>query len=136
MLFRSAIVGVAVTVLVHILDTLTSLTAVFWQLAVRCLRVASCSSVLHVSESSHFPTRVLPHPVRVTGTVTGQGHSGIVKVKVAQSCLTLCDPINYTVHGILQARILEWETVSSSRGSSQPRDRTQVSHIAGRFFTS
>ena len=57
-------------------------------------------------------------------------------VKVAQSCLTLCDPMDYTVNEILQARILEWETVSSSRGSSQPRDRTQVSCIAGRFFTS
>ena len=37
--------------------------------------------------------------------------------------------------GILQARILEWVAMLSSRGSSQPRDRTQVSHIAGRFFT-
>ena len=58
-----------------------------------------------------------------------------VKVKVAQSCLTLCDPVDYTVHGILQARILEWAAFPFSRGSSQPRDRTQVSHIAGRFFT-
>ena len=40
-----------------------------------------------------------------------------------------------SVHGILQARILEWVTVPFSRGSSQPRDWTQVSHIAGRFFT-
>ena len=54
----------------------------------------------------------------------------------AQSCLTLCDPMNYTVHGILQARILEWVTFPFSRGSSQPRDQTQVSHIAGGFFTS
>ena len=58
------------------------------------------------------------------------------KVKVAQSSLTLCDPMDYTVHGILQARILEWVAFPSSRGSSQPRDQTQVSHIAGRFFTS
>ena len=55
------------------------------------------------------------------------------KVKVTQSCLTLCEPTDYTVHGILQARMLEWVAVSSSRGSSQPRDRT---HIAGGFFTS
>ena len=41
----------------------------------------------------------------------------------------------YTVHGILEARILEWGAFSFSRGSSQPRDQTQVSHIAGRFFT-
>ena len=59
-----------------------------------------------------------------------------VKVKVAQLCPTLCDPIDYTVHGILPARILEWAAVPFSTGSSQPRDRTQVSCIAGRFFTS
>ena len=58
------------------------------------------------------------------------------EVKVAQSCLTLCDPMDYTVHGILQARILEWVAFPFSRGSSQPRDRTQVSRIAGRCFTS
>ena len=57
-------------------------------------------------------------------------------VKVAQLCPTLCDPMDYTVLGILQARILEWVAVPFSRGSSQPRDQTQVSHIAGRFFTS
>ena len=45
-----------------------------------------------------------------------------VKAKVAQSCLTLCDPVDYTVHGILQARILEWVAFPFSRGSSQPRD--------------
>ena len=44
--------------------------------------------------------------------------------------------MDYTVHGLLQARILEWVAVPFSRGSSQPRDRTQVSRIAGRFFTS
>ena len=54
----------------------------------------------------------------------------------AQSRQTLCDPMGYTVHGILQARILEWVAFPFSRGSSQPRDRTQVSHIAGGFFTS
>ena len=58
------------------------------------------------------------------------------KVKVAQSCLTLGGPVDYTVHGNLQPRILEWVAVSFSRGSSQPRDWTQVSCIAGGFFTS
>ena len=57
-------------------------------------------------------------------------------VKVAQSCPTLWDPMNYTVHGSLQARILQWAAFPFSRGSSQPRDQTQVSHIAGGFFTS
>ena len=56
------------------------------------------------------------------------------KVKVTQSCLTLCDPMDYTVHGILQARILEWVAFPFSRRSSQPRDRTQVSRTAGGFF--
>ena len=58
------------------------------------------------------------------------------EVKVAQSCPILCNSMGYTVHGILQARILEWVAFPFSRGSSQPRDRTQVSRIAGRFFTS
>ena len=58
-----------------------------------------------------------------------------VKVKVAQSRLTLCNPMDYTVHGILQARILEWIAFPFSRGSSQPRDQTQISCIAGGFFT-
>ena len=56
--------------------------------------------------------------------------------EVAQSCPTLCDlvdcsPSSSSVHGILQARILEWVAISFTRGSSQPRDQTQVSRIAG-----
>ena len=63
-----------------------------------------------------------------------------VKVLVTQSCLTLCDlmdcsPPGSSVHGILQARILEWVAISFSRGLSQPRDWTWVSCISGRFFT-
>ena len=54
----------------------------------------------------------------VTGKVGRLG----MKVKVAMSCLTLCDPMDYTVHGILQAKILEWVAFPFSRGSSQPRD--------------
>ena len=59
--------------------------------------------------------------------------------EVAQSCPTLCDPMDcslpgFSVHGILQARVLEWFTISFSRGSSQPRDRTWISHIGGRRF--
>ena len=59
------------------------------------------------------------------------GFFGTVKVKVAQLCPTLCDPIDYAVCGILQARILEWVAFPFSRGSSQPRDWSQVSRIAG-----
>ena len=61
-------------------------------------------------------------------------------VLAAQLCLILCDPVGcsppgYPVHGILQARILKWVAMPSSRGSSQTRDRTQVSRTAGGFFT-
>ena len=59
-----------------------------------------------------------------------------IRVKVSQSWLTLCNPMDYTVHATLQARILEWVVFPFSRGSSQPRDWTQDSRIAGRFFTS
>ena len=60
-----------------------------------------------------------------------------VKVKVSQLCPTVCDPMDYSlpdssVHGILQARILFFPF---SRGSSQPRDQTQASCLAGEFFT-
>ena len=59
---------------------------------------------------------------------------------VAQSCLTLCDPMDCSppgcfVHGILQARILEWVAMPSCRGSSWPRDQTHISCIAGTFLT-
>ena len=59
-----------------------------------------------------------------------------MKVKIAQLCPTLCDPMDYTVHGTLQGRIVEWVAFPFSRESSQLRDQTQVSRIAGRFFTS
>ena len=65
-----------------------------------------------------------------------KGAHKLGKVKAAQSCPTLCDPMDYKVQGILQARILGWVAFPFSRGSSQWRDQTQVSHIAGRFFTS
>ena len=60
--------------------------------------------------------------------------------EVAQLCPTLCDPMDCSlpgtsVHGIFQARILEWVAISFSRGSSQPMDQTQVSCIVGRHFT-
>ena len=60
--------------------------------------------------------------------------------EVAQSCPTLCDPMDCSppgssVHGIFQARVLEWVAISFSRGSSQPRDWTRVSPTVGRRFT-
>ena len=63
-----------------------------------------------------------------------------LKVLVPQSCPTLCNPTDCSppgssVHGIFQARGLEWVAISFSRGSFQPRDQTQVSCIVSRFFT-
>ena len=67
-------------------------------------------------------SNIVPHAIQWT------------EVKVTQSCPTLCDPMDYTDHGILQARILEWVAFPFSMGSSQPRDRSQVSCIVGGFF--
>ena len=80
----------------------------------------------------------LSHPYMTTGKTIA-----LTEVKwseVAQSCPTLYDPMDCTllcssVQGIFQARVLEWVAISSSRGSSWPRDWTQVSHTAGRRFT-
>ena len=58
-------------------------------------------------------------------------YNTVKKGKVAQSCPTLCDPMDYTVHGILQARMLEWVAYLFSSGSSQLRNQTRVSCIAG-----
>ena len=76
--------------------------------------------------------RVCPHMVSL--------YSIKSKVLVTQSCLTLWDPKDCSlpgssVHAILQARILEWVVISCSRGSSQPRDWSPVSHVAGGCFT-
>ena len=70
----------------------------------------------------------------------GQSYMKIMCVLVAQLCPKLCDPMDCSppgssVHGILQAGILEWVAISFSGGSSQPRDQTQVSCTAGEFFT-
>ena len=59
---------------------------------------------------------------------------------VAQSCPILCNPMNYSppdcsVHGVIQARMLQWVAIPFSRGSSWPGGGTQVSRVAGRFFT-
>ena len=69
---------------------------------------------------SHFPPRF---------------HSGFERENVAQLFPTLCDSMDYTVHGVLQARILEWVAIPFSRGLSQPRDQTWVSLTADVFFT-
>ena len=75
-----------------------------------------------------------------TAEPRGELSLSIVLCSVTQSCLILCDPMDFSlpgssVQGILQARILEWVAMPFSRGSSKPRSRTQVSHITGRVFT-
>ena len=73
-------------------------------------------------------------------TVVYLDNGMLQSVKTTQSCPTICDPMDCSppgssVHGILQASRLEWVAVPFSRGSSWPRDRTQISSITGRFFT-
>ena len=63
-----------------------------------------------------------------------------IELQVTQSCLTLCDPMDYSLpgfsdNGISQVRILEWVAISLSRGSSQPKDQIQVSCISGIFLS-
>ena len=95
--------------------------------ATSCKEVAS---VLRCRMQEHYTE---PLPQRTGGYVLRCYRN--VKVKVFQSCM-LYDLKDYTIHGILWARILEWVDFPFSRGSSQSRNRTQVSCIAGRFFTS
>ena len=94
-----------------------------------------------------FPFLSLPSLSLLTLTAGVEMSSCVYKfdrtcvcVLVAQLCPTLCDPTDcsppgFSVHGILQARILEWIAIPFSRGTSQPRNRTLVSCMAGRFFT-
>ena len=86
-----------------------------------------------------FPTQGsnpgLPHWRQTLYCLSHQGSPMLV----AQLCPSLCDavdcsPPGSSVHGFLQARILEWVAISFSRGSSQPRDQTKGSRVAGRFF--
>ena len=87
----------------------------------------------------HWALSSINQRPRVSGAVTGSSHFPLtlnlcdflnsLKVKISQLRLTLFDLVDYTVHGILQGRILEWVAFPFSRGSSQPRDRTQVDSL-------
>ena len=88
-------------------------------------------------ESSISYTGINLSMVTDTGTLAGLV---IMTVLVAQLCMTLCEPMNCSpsgssVHGILKTKMLEWVAIPFSSGSSQPRDQTWVSCIAGSFFT-
>ena len=73
-------------------------------------------------------------PIPGLGRSPGEGNSYLLRYTGLENSMD-CSPPGFSVHGILQARILEWVAFPFFRGSSQPRDWTQVSHIAGRFFT-
>ena len=132
--------------------------------SVQCLQCLGCGDLLcevfHSTESSYYGTNprlgdLVSFFTEVIWTkincftlliFLGQNSEApmcfawLVLCLVTQSCLTLCDPMDCSppgssVHGILQARILEWVAMPSSGESSQPRDQTQVSRIAGRCFT-
>ena len=83
------------------------------------------------------------HPLKDTGPCGSMGdcyQMVVLMLMLTHSCLTLCDALDCSppdsyIPGIFQARVPEWVAISSSRGSSQPRDRTPISHIAGRFLT-
>ena len=104
--------------------------------------------VCHALLQGIFPTRGSnPGLLQCRRIVYHLSHQGSLWIfwlsvhlsEVAQSCPALCDPVDRSppgssVHGISQARTLEWFAIPFSRGSSQPGDRTQVSCIAGGFF--
>ena len=97
---------------------------------------ASCFLLMSVTGPCPWET----FPCCVLWAVLRFGNTLCKHAKSLQSCPTLCDPTDCSlpgssVHGILQAGILEWVAVPSMRGFSQPMDRTQVSCIVGRFLT-
>ena len=99
------------------------------------------SHILFLLPNFTFSTKLspLPYPMNLSEPVSLKSsvlrRESEAKVSVSQLCLTLCDPWTVaSIHGILQARILEWVIIPISRGSSRPRDQTWVSLIAGRHF--
>ena len=104
------------------------------------LRFWSILNDILEAKGNHFAD-ILARSAALKGTSSSQNSvTGQRKLVVTQSCLTLFNPMGWSppgslVHGILQTRILEWVSVSFSRGSSQPRNWTQVSCVAGGVFT-
>ena len=101
------------------------------------LNASRCTSATSPSRRYYFtvsPNIMVPEHLNIKPFIIKW------RSEVAQSCPTLCNPINCSVpgssvHGIFQATVLEWIAISFSRGSSQPRARTQVSGIVDRGFT-
>ena len=112
-------------------------------LQARILKWASCPPPEDLPdpwiEPAFLTCPVLAGRFFATGTIW-ETHTYQSESKVTQLCPTVCDPMNYrlprsSIHGIFQARVLEWVAISFSRGSSQPRDQTWVFCKVGRRFT-
>ena len=84
---------------------------------------------MHVNVCILFKIKLYKNSMKRIWTSISMVVIKVLKMKVTQSCLTLCDPVDYTVHGILQARIQGWVAVPFSRGSSQPRDGIHLSSV-------
>ena len=108
-----------------------SITSAWFSEFFPCLLFLRRWAALNIIPMTHFGGKVCSPAM----------HLPSMCVLVTQSCSTLCDPVDCSppgssVHGILQARILEWVAIPFSRRSYWPRDRTQISHISGRFLLS
>ena len=114
-----------------------------WKLAPIHVHWVSDAIQLSHPLSSHY--LILCHPILLHALLDCKEILvKLIKIEsesdITQSCPTLCDPMECSlpcssIHGIFQARVLEWIAISFSRGSSGPRDWTWVSHITGRHFT-
>ena len=114
-----------------------------WKLAQIHVHWVSDAIQLSHPLSSHY--LILCHPILLHALLDCKEILvKLIKIEsesdITQSCPTLCDPMECSlpcssIHGIFQARVLEWIAISFSRGSSGPRDWTWVSHITGRHFT-
>ena len=122
----------------------SSLVAQQWRICLSCRRCRFDPWVRKIPWRRKWqPTLVffLKKPwTEEPGRLQSMGSQEVKWSEVTQSCLTLCNTMDSSlpgsaIHGIFQARILEWAAISFSRGSSQPRDRTWVSCIADRRFT-
>ena len=111
-------------------------------LGIRCYSVIcsfSSSSLTGFCGQKWSVFSSFPHLLPFWKNMQENWEEAVLLCLVTQLCPSLCDPMDCSppgssVHGILQARILEWVAMPSSRGSSQHRDRTQISCIAGRFL--
>ena len=107
-----------------------------WSCSLPCISDCWCS----LNSITSHPVSSLSQWLFLPGSLSASPYMSAAALVWWPSHVNSCDPMDdsppgSTVHGILLARILEWVAISFSRGSSQPRNQTQVSCIAGRFFT-